>query len=365
MQKKQIIFMTTGLVTIGLFVGYCRVTKPLKSRPSVNPGAMAPGGANRSDVPLFLVEKKRFSDSIDNLVGTIKGDTIELTFNGQEERLSTVHVRVGQLVRKGQVLFELDHIKALARKNQAESIYQRAQELQAVGGATSHDVEEARSAFAMARKDYEDTFVYAPKSGHISQVNKQVGEAVNRSDVVGVLVSSEDRLFLETGVIEGQLDRVAAGQTAAVQIEAFGSQKILGNVTGVSREVTTTGRTGTVIIALPGSVQSKLRPGLSARCDIMTVDREAYVIPRQAYDQDKKGVYGLDANGKAQFKPVQIGHVTRDYYEVLDGLKDGDKIVADIALHPVEPGADLSAVGELARYVPRGAENTNGAAGQQ
>ena len=47
--------------------------------------------------------------------------------------------------------------------------------------------------------------------------------------------------------------------------QALGSQSIQGHVQGISREVSTTGRTGTIVIALPGSVQHRLRPGLSAR----------------------------------------------------------------------------------------------------
>jgi RND family efflux transporter MFP subunit len=340
MQNKRRLSIAAGVAVIALLLGYLRFSTSTRVAVAAEGNASAPA----AEVPVLTVEKKQFSDSIQNLIGTIKGETIELTFNGQEERLTAVHAEVGQFVRSGQVLFELDHIKAEARKNQAESIYERTRELQDVGGATARETAEAQAAFAMAKKDYEDTFIYAPKTGHVSQVNKKVGETVGRSDVIAVVVSSEDRLFLETGVIEGQLDRVASGQEAIVQIDALGPDKLTGRVMGVSREVTTTGRTGTVLVSLPGRVQGKLRPGLSARCDIVTVSRQTLVIPRQAYDKDKKGVYQVGPAGKVVFQPVEIGYVTRDEYEVIDGLKSGDKIVADLVAHPVEGGAKIAAV---------------------
>jgi multidrug efflux pump subunit AcrA (membrane-fusion protein) len=94
---------------------------------------------------------------------------------------------------------------------------------------------------------------------------------------------------METGVIEGQLERVKQGQAVLVDIDSLGLVAVRGTVAGVSREVTTTGRTGTVLVGLPPAVQAKLRPGLSARCRILTFDGEALLIPRQAYDKERRG----------------------------------------------------------------------------
>ncbi len=349
MQRRNVVIIAGLLSVTCLVVGISRLTQAgRKPKAAHAAGEAASGGG--AEAALFSVEKKHFTDSIENLVGTIKGNTIELTFNGQEERLTDVHVRVGQSVKRETCLFELDHTKAEARMRQAKSVFERAGELQEAGGATQHDVDEASAVYAMAKKDYDDTFIYAPKDGQISQINRQVGETIGRSDVIAVLVSSEDRLVLETGVIESQLDRVIPGQTATVQIEALGNQPIEGEVQGISREVTTTGRTGTVVIALPRKVQHRLRPGLSARCDIRTIDRTTLVIPRGAYDKDKKGVYVVSATGKTALQPVELGVVTRDFYEVVSGLEEGDRIVADLTVTPVQDGAQVVQAGELVHY---------------
>ncbi|MBI4396486.1 MAG: efflux RND transporter periplasmic adaptor subunit, partial [Elusimicrobia bacterium] len=309
------------------------------------------GSAGKTPVDLFLVQKKPFTDALEGLVGTVKGDTIELTFNGQEERLTNVHVRLGQPVKKGQILFELDHTRAEARKNQAEIAYDRAKDLKEAGGATIKDVREAQAAYDIAKKDYDDTFIYAAKSGHMSEINKQVGETIGRSEVIGVLVSNEDKLVVETGVIESQLGKLSPGQKAEVRIDALG-QKLEGRVLGVSREVTMTGRTGTVVIGLPAAVQAKLRPGMSASCRIILFNKETFVIPAKAYDKDRGGVYQVGDKNKVAFVPVTLGVLTDEHFEAVDGLKEGDKIVANLVAHPVQENAEVAPNEQYARYEP-------------
>lgn len=312
-----------------------------------------------SQVRLFLVEKVQFADVIDGLIGTVKGDTVELTFGGQEEKLIVVHAEVGETVEKGKCLFELDHVRPEARKRQAEIALNRVKDLLTAGGATLQDVQEAQATYDIARKDYEETFIHAPKRGSISEINKRVGETVNRNDVIAVLVSAQDRFYVETGVIEGQIDQVQKGQTVEIEMDALGNQKHMGRVLGVSREVTTTGRTGMVHISLPEYIQRRLRPGLSARCKIFVFDYKTIVIPRQAYDDVKRGVYAVSADRKAVFEPVELGHVTRDYYEVVRGIKPGEKIVADLITNPIETETPLTFGEDVMRYEPSAKKETN------
>lgn len=318
------------------------------------PGSGAAGGAGTPEpqnVTAFVVEKSTLTDAIEGLVGTVKGDTIELSYFGPEEPLTAIHVKVGQRVKKGDLLFELDHLRVESRKNQAEVSYERAKQMYHAGASTPMDLKEAKSIYDIALRDYEDTFVRAPKDGYVSEIGRQVGETIGRDNnaPIGVLVSSQDKLFMETGVIEGQLERVKQGQTVLVDIDSLGLKSVKGTVAGASREVTTTGRTGTVLVGLPAQVQAQLRPGLSARCRILTFDGEALLIPRQAYDKEKEGVY-IVHDGKAVLTRVTLGYLAPDYYEVKDGLKVGDEIVRDLIINPVENGTAVSVTGTPEKY---------------
>lgn len=356
-KKKRLITISAlmlGLMVVVLVVRLVQATKTSGKEKALAAALAADPAATQ--VPLFIVEKKPFTDSIAGLVGTIKGNTIEMSFNGQEERLIAARVDVGQRVKTGQVLFELDHTRAAARRKQAETALIRAKELLDAGGATTYDVEDAQAAFDLANKDYQDTFIYAPVSGSVSQINKQVGETVGRSDIMAVLVASKGRLVLETGIVESQLGSVVEGQKALIEVEAFPGKKIEGEVVGVSREVTTTGRTGLVLVGIPVDVQKNLRPGLSARCEIVTYNIPALVIPREAYDAEKKSVMVVGKDGKTVATPVEIGYVTRNHYEVVKGLNEGDTIVSDVVTHAVEQGTLVASAGEPERFEPAGSK---------
>jgi len=314
----------------------------------VPPGATAPQA-----VELFEVSSVRFTDSLEGLVGTVKGDTIELAFTGSEEPLTAVHVTVGQRVNRGDLLFEMDHDRAKARREQAESALERADALFQAGASTARDRKEAQASFDIARRDYEDTFIRAPKSGDVTQVNKQVGEIIGRGEVLGTLVSNQDKLFVETGVIEGKVDRVRAGQKAKVWLGSGPGDFMEGHVMGVSREVTTTGRTGTVLISLPDNRQKKLRPGLSVRCQILTFDKDTMIIPFKAWNSEKNSVMLRDeASGETRWVPVELGESFADHHEVLSGLKAGDLVVNDLVADPVAEGTVLERSVQPKRFQP-------------
>ncbi|MBK8869810.1 MAG: efflux RND transporter periplasmic adaptor subunit [Elusimicrobia bacterium] len=352
MNKRQWIAISLAAVA-AIFIG---VTL-LRRCGTGSPGGAPEGGAGAGSTPepqsvtVFVVERATFTDAIDGLVGTVKGDTIELSYYGPEEPLTHIHVKVGQRVKKGDLLFELDHLRAESRKDTAEVNYDRAKALHKAGASTSMDLKESKSVYDIALRDYQDTFIRAPKDGYVSEISRQVGETVGRdkSEPIGTLVSSQDKLYLETGVIEGQLDRVKTDQPVLVTIDSLGFVDVRGRVAGVSREVTTTGRTGTVLVGLPSQVQAKLRPGLSARCKILTFDGEALLIPRQAYDMTPSRVFVVKENKVFETK-VEIGYRAPEHYEVVSGLNPGDHIVRDLIINPVENGATVTVTGEPERF---------------
>ena len=154
-----------------------------------------------------------------------------------------------------------------------------------------------------------------------------MGETVGRSEAVAGLVSTEDRLYVETGVVEGQIDQVQAGQRASVIIEAFGGQALSGVVTGLSREVTMPGRTGTVLIGLPDHVQSKVRPGLSARCSIVVFSKTRVVkIPLKAADAGRAVISSpaqkiIDQAIKQGLRDLESGRVVGPFRTVKEFKK--------------------------------------------
>ena len=141
-------------------------------------------------------------------------------------------------------------------------------------------------------------------------------------------------------MVEAEIDQVARGQKAMVQVDAISQDWMEGQVMGVSKEVSSTGRTGTVLIKLLRGGDYQLRPGLSARCKIVTFDEESLKIPLNAYDKEEGGVVVVLSDGHPAFRSVTLGRTTREFYQVLNGLESGEKIIKDLLATPVSGHED-------------------------
>jgi hypothetical protein len=62
-------------------------------------------------------------------------------------------------------------------------------------------------------------------------------------------------------------------------------------------------------------------------------------------------------DGKAVLQHVDLGHITPDWYEVQDTgvLKEGERIIRDLLINPVQEGAPITVSGDPETYRPDGA----------
>ncbi len=296
--------------------------------------------SSKKYVQVFQVEKQSFKDALTGLMGTIKSSSLELKSN-QEEILVSYHFKPGAYVKKGQIIAELDHVRTHSKLRQAEIANQRKKSLYDVGGASRTELEESAEMVKLARKDYEDTFIRAPKNGRLGEVVIQEGELVNRAHPIAYFVSEEDYFYLEVSVIEKHLSEIVNGQKARIDIPAISQDPIAGYVLSVSPEITTTSRMIPVRIKIDPKVSHQLRPGLSASCSIVTYDQTSTVIPKTALLQDGERVLVVNEDHKIEERAVQLGYASRDYVSIVDGLKDHDLVVARPGYADVQPGEQV------------------------
>lgn len=292
-----------------------------------SPDAAAGGkGDTQKYVQIFRVKAVRFQDVLPGLMGTVRGASLELK-GAQDEKLTAFHFKSGDFVKRGQMIAEQDHTRTRARMRQAEINLKRRQSLFDVGGASRVEVDEAREVLNIARKDYEDTYIAAPKDGYVGEILLQEGELVSRQTPVMYFVSTEDSFCVETSVIERRVREIKAEQPAKITVDSLPGVEITGRVMSVAPEVTTTSRMAPVRIRIPAEYRGKLRPGLSAVCSIVLYDRHTPVIPKTALVGDKERVYVVDASKKIHARDIRLGYESRDYVEVLEGLQEEELVV--------------------------------------
>jgi RND family efflux transporter MFP subunit len=283
-------------------------------------------GDSQKYVQIFKIKSVHFQDVLPGLMGTVRGSSLELK-GAQDEKLNQYHFKSGDFVKRGAVIAEQDHTRTHARLVQAQINLKRKQALFDVGGASQVELDEAQEVLNIAQKDYEDTFITAPKDGYLGEVLLQEGELVNRQTPVLYFVSSEDSFIVETSVIERRVREIKVDQKAQVTIDSLPGVVIVGRVMSVSPEVTTTSRMAPVKIELPIKYRYKLRPGLSAVCSIVLYDRQTPVIPKTCLIAEKEKVYVVDEKKQVHARNIRLGYEARDYVEVLQGLNEGEIVV--------------------------------------
>lgn len=342
-KRKYYIVAAAFIVVVGglFFARKYTAVKSAAPQAAGAPAAAGPqnqGGENPdSYVQAFRVKRIAFQDVLQGLTGTVRGSSVELK-SFQDERLLRYRFKPGDKLKKGDVIAELDHTRALARLNQAEIELERKSKLLAVGGASKMELQQAKESYTIAKKDYDDTFITAPKEGYLGETLTQEGELVSRQSPIAYFVSSADPYFIETSIIEKRVSSISGGQKAVVTIDGA---PIEGTVMSVSPEVLTTSRMAPVRIALPNEYARKLRPGMSASCDVVIYSKNSLVIPMSSLVEGKEKVYVIDAEKHAYAKEVTTGYRSRDYVEITGGLAEGDVVVVNADYAGIADGAKV------------------------
>lgn len=194
----------------------------------------------------------------------------------------------------------------------------------------------------------------APIAGRVTSLKAEKGETAipGMSNLPGatlMVISDMSEMQAEIKVNESEVVRTKVGQTAQVTVESLPGKVFQSSVIEVA---TGTEKTGTdanlykVKVLLTGQRADleNLRPGMSARAVILTQEAKGVLrVPLQAVleregsleDAQKQGLLA-PANrnivmrfkeGKAQEIPVQVGIANTQFFELKEGLAEGDKVL--------------------------------------
>ncbi len=231
--------------------------------------------------------------------------------------------------------------------------------------AAQHQVDQARAAVRSASDNLRKTTLLAPMNGRVTRLPVEEGEVAvpgTFSKDVGLLLTVSDLSVIQAKVKVDETDvvRIHLGDSVDVSIDAFPDTSFTGRVTKLSNSSILTAAssaTGQNDRAVDYEVEVTLnhppadvRPDLSATARIITDTRkQALAIPIIALTvrenkpvstenrpvdtavthkkKEAEGVFVVD-KGSATFRPIKVGIAGDEYFEVLDGLKQGETIVA-------------------------------------
>jgi HlyD family secretion protein len=267
----------------------------------------------------------------------------------------------------------------------------------AIVEAAKHAVDQANAGLNDARSSLQKTSLYAPMSGRVTRVVVEQGETAIQGTLnkdAATLLTISDMSVLETRVKVDETDvaRIKTGDSAQVQIDAFQDTTFVGRVTRISNS-SVKAATATADQAVDYEVTIQLlnapsdtRPDFSATAKIITDKRQLVLsVPiialavredsalskgdtavglgkakpaKEIGKRDVEGVFVVGTDNKVTFRPVKVGIAGEKHFEILSGLKEGEKIVAGTyqAIRELKDGALVRPPKEDAKKPTSGAK---------
>jgi len=259
---------------------------------------------------------------------------------------------------------------ALVSDEQLEQLRTQVEVNQALYDAARYSVQQADAALRDARTQLGRSTIVAPMAGRVTRLNVEQGETAvpgTFNKDAATLLTISDMSVLETKVRVDETDvaRISVGDSAEVQIDAFPDTTFVGRVVEISNSSVTNPAAsagGQADQAVDYEVRIQLvnqpadtRPDFSATAKVITDTREkALSIPiialtvrederientdtvvtlgrsaptKQVGKRDVEGVFVVGADNRVTFRPVKVGIAGERYFEVVNGLQPGERIV--------------------------------------
>ncbi|MFZ5625217.1 MAG: efflux RND transporter periplasmic adaptor subunit [Gemmatimonadota bacterium] len=252
-----------------------------------------------------------------------------------------IAVQVGQAVRPGAVLVELDApelvtrvVEARAGAEVAEHEARRQQDLYDQGITSRKQLEEklaaaraARSAASAAEQLLERTHVASPIGGGVQRVLVHQGERVTAGTPL-VEVVNGSVLDLQVEAPPADLRQLRMGQVARVVGEGQPDVRP-GTVIAIAPAVDSLSNAARVILRIPEPGPA-LRAGMGAVATVITgLKRDVLVVPDSALVLvgDAMSVFVVGPGSVARARAVRVGVRSGGRAEVMGDLKPGDRVV--------------------------------------
>lgn len=276
-----------------------------------------------------------------------------------------VHADVGDHVRAGQPLLQIDRDRATlqvaqveAQVRKLEANYRRATQLASQQMVSANDVdqlrfdlENARAQHRLARLELSYGTVVAPISGVVAARMIKPGNFVQINSTVFKLVDNS-RLEARLNVPERDIELLRAGQPVVLEVDALPGKTFEGSISRIAPMIDSGSGTFQVISSFDGGGQ--LQAGMFGRVRIRYDQRaDALVIPRSALLEDggSPAAYVV-RDGKAARAPLRLGFSEGEWVEVRDGLREGDAVVV-AGKAALRDGSAVQVIGAAAAPAPR------------
>jgi HlyD family secretion protein len=262
----------------------------------------------------------------------------------------------------------------LVSDEQVEQLKTQVEVAKAQLESANNGIAQSQASLRDAQSLLAKTTIFAPMSGRVTRLNVQEGETaimgtLNKDAATLLTISDMSVLETKVKVDETDVSRIALGDSTVIQIDAFPDTTFVGKVTKISNSSIKAGGSvaagGSADQAIDYEVTVQLlnsppatRPDFSSTAKIITDTRKNVLsVPiialtvrepepvakgdsgavtlghtktpiKEVGKKEAEGVFVVAADNKVTFRSVKVGIAGEKYFEILSGLKPGEKIVA-------------------------------------
>ena len=323
------------------------------------------------------VQKADIQNSI-TATGTIEPVTSVTVGTQVSGIVAHLYVDYNSVVRKGQVIAELDKTNLISELNTAkanltsaqsslnyqQANYKRYQTLYSKGLVSADDFESARLTYQQAQQQVNTS------RENVKRAQTNLGYATITSPIDGIVLSksveegqtvaasfSTPELFtiaqdltnmqVIANIDEADIGEVKQGQRVTFTVDAFPEDIFQGSIKQVRQQATTTSNVVTyeVVISAPNG-DLKLKPGLTANVTIFTMERNGVLAvpakalrftPNPVFLSKEESIQDCDGQKKVWTKEgnvfkayrVETGTTNGTLTEIVSGVKEGMEVLTD------------------------------------
>ncbi|HEY6951342.1 MAG TPA: efflux RND transporter periplasmic adaptor subunit [Bacteroidota bacterium] len=293
-------------------------------------------------VTVTPVTRQKLSNEI-SLVGTIVGNNDVAVVSEIQGKITKVFRNIGDEVKAGDVLVQIDDELKHAAYEAAEVNYEktkkdlkRYQEMLKENSVSDAQLEGARLAYKAAeaqyitaRRQFNDTRIKSPIAGIVTARPFDVGTMVQNNTVVANVVDIA-RLKVKINVAEQDVFKMHVGDSVAITTDVYPGVSYEGTISSISDKADDA-HTYPVEVSLPNSTQHPLRAGMFGQVSFVSVKPvEALTIPRESLVGSMKDaqVFVVE-NGIARLRTIVIGGEYNTNLSVKSGLTAGESVVVN------------------------------------
>ena len=314
------------LLLFSLFIFNCGQKQPKNQATSVAPIAVNAAVVNRGNIEIF----KSFG-------GDVEGIKQSDVYAYIPEIVTGMNVKLGQKIKKGQVLVNLDpggpnsqYYQTKAAYENARKDAERMQYLLEEKAISQQNYDQASTGMKVAKANFLAASslveLKSPIDGVVTSILVTIGQpAIPGKPLITVARTDSVRIRLRVG--ETDAGKILPGSKAEIRVADEGTA-IEGKVMRVS-ESADPGTRGFEVEIAARNEDGRLKPGTFVRISLVLEQYEnVLLVPSQAVfiHQGKKSVFAV-VGGRAKLLEIGTGGESQDMTYLESGLSEGDKVV--------------------------------------